>query len=122
MLVELPIQVLRLDFIAIVAATFIASLGIAALALYALRKRSADVTPLAFAAFAIMYALRLAIATQTIQTAISPSGGPWGYIGAALTYAILPAGALMGEGLLGAGWRGSLRIVRAIAVIVAPVG
>jgi len=121
MLVELPIQILRGDFIAIVAATFIASLGIAALALYALRKRAADVTPLAFAAFAIMYALRLAISTRTIQAVLSPSGGPWGYIDAGLTYAILPAGASMGESLLGGGWRGSLRILRAIAVIVAPV-
>jgi sigma-B regulation protein RsbU (phosphoserine phosphatase) len=122
MLVELPIQMLRGDVIAVVAATFIASLGVAALGLYALRKRSADVTPLAFAVFALLYATRLAIATRTIQAALSESGGPWGYIGAALTYAILPAGAWMGESLLGAGWRGSLKVVRAIAIIVAPVG
>ena len=118
---ELTIRMLRGDVIAVVAATFIASLGIAALALYALRKRSADLTPLAFAAFALLYATRLAIATLTIQSVLSESGGPWGYIGAGLTYAILPAGAWMGESLLGAGWRGSLRMVRAISVIVAPV-
>ena len=89
-LVELPMQMLRGDVIAIVAAAFIASLGVASLALYALRKRAADVTPLAFAAFALIYALRLAIATRTVQAALSESGGPWGYIDAALTYAILP--------------------------------
>jgi sigma-B regulation protein RsbU (phosphoserine phosphatase) len=122
MLVELPIQVLRGDVVTIVAATFIASLGVAALALYALGKRSTDLAPLAFAAFALIYAIRLAVATRTIQATLSESGGPWGDINAVLTYAILPAGAWMGESLLGAGWRGSLRTVRAIAVVVAPVG
>jgi sigma-B regulation protein RsbU (phosphoserine phosphatase) len=122
MLVELPIQVLRGDVIAVVAATFIASLGVAALALYTLRKRSADITPLAFAAFALLYAIRLMAVTRTFQAAVGEPGGPWGYINAALTYVILPAGAWMGESLLGPGWRGSLRIVRWIAVIVAPVG
>src|SRR4051812_11214961 len=122
MIVELPIQMLRGDLIAIVAATFIASLGVAALALYALRTRAADVTPLAFAAFALLYAIRLAVATCTIQAALSESGGPWGFIGAALTYAILPVGAWMGESLLGTGWRGSLRFVRVVALVVAPVG
>ena len=81
---ELSTQTLRGDLIAVVAATFIASLGLAALALYALRKRSADVTPLAFAAFALIYASRLAIATRTIQAALSESGGLWEYIDAAL--------------------------------------
>jgi sigma-B regulation protein RsbU (phosphoserine phosphatase) len=119
--VELPIQILRGDIIAIVAAAFIASLGIAALALYALRKRAADVTPLAFAAFALIYALRLALSTRTVQAALSESGGPWGYIDAALTYAILPAGAWTAESILGAGRLGSLRIVRTMAMIVAPV-
>jgi phosphoserine phosphatase RsbU/P len=122
MVLELPIEILRGDVIAIVAATFIASLGVAALALYALRTRSADVTPLAFAGFALMYAVRLALATRTIQAALSESGGPWEYIGAALTYAILPAGAWMGESLLGTGWRGSLRAVRVVAAVAAPVG
>lgn len=118
--IEVPIHTLRVDLIALAAAGFIASLGVAALALYALRRRSADMTPLAFAAFALMYAVRLATATPTMRVAVG-SGAPWGYVGAALTYAILPAGAWMGESLLGAGWRGSLRIVRVIAVIVAPV-
>jgi phosphoserine phosphatase RsbU/P len=121
MVLELPIRMLRGDVITIVAATFIASLGVAALALYALRNRSADVTPLAFAAFALLYAVRMAVATRTIQAALSEDGGPWGYIGAALTYAILPAGAWMGESLLGTGWRGSLRLLLVIAMIVAPV-
>ena len=122
MVAEFPIPTLRGDVIAIVAATFIASLGIAALGLYTLRKRSADVTPLAFAIFALMYAIRLAIATRTMQAALSESGAAWGYVDAALTYAILPAGTWMGESLLGRGWGGSLRMTRAIAVIVAPVG
>src|SRR5215204_3697199 len=121
MVLELPIRMLRGDVITIVAATFIASLGVAALALYALRNRSADVTPLAFAAFALLYAIRMAVATRTIQAALSEDGGPWGYIGAALTYAILPAGAWMGQSLLGTGWRGSLRLLLVIAMIVAPV-
>src|SRR5215203_5950163 len=120
--VELSTQLLRGDVIAIVGATFIASLGVAALALYALRRRSADVTPLAFAAFALIYATRLGIATRTVQAALSETGGPWGYIDAGLTYTILPAGAWMGRSLLGPGWRGSLRTVFLIAVVVAPVG
>ena len=103
MVAEFPIPTLRGDVIAIVAATFIASLGIAALGLYTLRKRSADVTPLAFAIFALMYAIRLAIATRTMQAALSESGAAWGYVDAALTYAILPAGTWMGESLLGRG-------------------
>jgi len=119
---ELPIHVLRGDVIAVVAATFIASLGVAALALYTLRKRSADMTPLAFSAFALLYAIRLAAATRTFRTAVGAPGGPWGYIDAGLTYVILPVGAWMGESLLGRGWRGSLRMVRSIALIVAPLG
>ena len=119
--VELPVDVLRGDVIAMVGASFIASLGIAALALYALRTRSADMTPLAFAAFALLYAIRLAAATRTLQVAAGDPEGPWGYITAALTYVILPTGAWMGESLLGPGWRGSLRMVRWIAVILAPV-
>src|SRR5204863_2280778 len=103
------------------AATFTAPLAIASLALYALPRRAPDAPPLAFAAFAIMYSARLAIATRTVPAVLSPSGGPWGYIDAGLTYAILPAGASMGESLLAGGWRGSLRLLRAIAVIVAPV-
>lgn len=118
--IELPIPTLRFDLIVLAAASFIASLGVAALALYALRKRSADMTPLAFAAFALMYAVRLAITTPTLQAALGASL-PWGYIGAGLTYAILPAGAWMGETLLGSGWHGSIRLVRIIGVIVAPV-
>src|SRR4051812_11084490 len=120
--VEIPVHTLRGDVVAVIAATYIASLGIAALALFALRKRSADVTPLAFALFALMYAIRLAIVTRTIQAALGASGTPWGYIEAALTYAILPAGAWMGETLLGVGWYRSLRTVRIAAVIVGPVG
>ena len=118
--VDLPIPILRFDLVVLAAASFIGSLGIAALALYALRKRSADMTPLAFAAFALMYAVRLAITTRTLQAALG-SDRPWSGIGAGLTYVILPAGAWMGESLLGAGWRGSLRIVRLAAMIVAPV-
>jgi sigma-B regulation protein RsbU (phosphoserine phosphatase) len=120
--VELPIQVLRGDVLAVVAATFIASLGVAALALYTLRKRSADMTPIAFAAFALLYAIRLAAATRTFQAAVGKPDAPWGYLDAALTYVILPAGAWMGESLLGPGWRGSLRTVRLIALIIAPLG
>src|SRR5262245_31119470 len=67
MSIELPVHTLRADVIAMLAASFIGSLGVAALALYALRRRSADVTPLAFAAFALMYAVRLAVATRTMQ-------------------------------------------------------
>ena len=122
MVVELPIQVLRGDVVAVVAATFIASLGVAALALYTLRRRSADMTPLAFASFALIYAARLAAATRTFQAAVGAPDGPWGYIDAALTYVILPAGAWMGESLLGAGWRGSVRIIRLMAVVIAPLG
>ena len=122
MILELPIQVLRGDVIAVVAATFIASLGVAALALYTLRKRSADMTPLAFAAFALIYAIRLMAVTRTFQAAVGEPEGPWEYINAALTYVILPAGAWMGQSLLGPGWRGSLRIVRSIALIIAPLG
>jgi hypothetical protein len=43
MVVELPIRVLRGDVVAVVAATFIAPLGVAALALHTLRKRSENV-------------------------------------------------------------------------------
>jgi len=118
--IELPVSTLRFDLFVLAAASFIASLGVAALALYALRRRSADLTPLAFAAFALMYAVRLAITTPTMQAA-GGSGVPWSVIGAGLTYAILPAGAWMGESLLGAGWRGSIRLVRIIAMAVAPV-
>jgi sigma-B regulation protein RsbU (phosphoserine phosphatase) len=122
MLLDLPVQTLRGDLVTVIAATFIATLGVAALALYALRRRATDLTALAFALFALMYAIRLAMATRTVQTGVSASGGSWRYVDAALTYAILPAGAWMGETLLGAGWRGSLRIVRTVAVIIAPVG
>ena len=122
MLMELPIQVLRGDVIAVIAATFIASLGVAALALYTLRKRAADMTPVAFAAFALIYAVRLVAATRTFQAAVGEPEGPWAHIDSALTYAILPAGAWMSESLLGRGWRGSVRMVRSIAVIVAPLG
>jgi len=120
MAIELPIPTLRFDLVVLAAASFIASLAVAALALYALRKRSADMTPLAFAAFALMYAVRLGITTPTMQAALG-AGRPWGYVGAGLTYAILPAGTWMGETLLGPGWHGSIKIVRIMALIVAPV-
>jgi phosphoserine phosphatase RsbU/P len=121
MSVELPIQVLRGDVIALVAATFIASLGLAALALYTLRRRSADMTPLAFASFALLYAARLAAVTRTFQAAVGVPAGPWGYIDAGLTYVILPVGAWMGESLLRGGWRGSVRIIRLMALVIAPL-
>jgi hypothetical protein len=114
--------VLRGDVVAVVAATFIASLDVAALALYVLRKRSADMMPIAFAAFALLYAVRLTAATRTFQAAVGKPDGPWGYVDAALTYVILPAGAWMSESLLGPGWRGSVRMVRVIALILAPLG
>lgn len=117
---ELSIPALRFDLIVLAGASFIASLGVAAIALYALRKRSADLSSLAFAAFALLYAVRLATTTATMQVAVGPTR-PWDYIGAGLTYTILPAGAWMGETLLGAGWRGSLRMVRIVATILAPV-
>ena len=74
MAVELPVYVLRGDIIAVVAGTFIASLGVAALALYTLRKRSAGLTPLAFAAFALLYAIRLAASTRTVQAVVGVPG------------------------------------------------
>jgi sigma-B regulation protein RsbU (phosphoserine phosphatase) len=123
MSVELPIHELRADVVGLVAATFIGSLAVAALALYLLRRRSADVTPLAFASFALLYAVRLAGETQVFRAALPSTGGraTWRYIVAALTYAILPAGAWMGESLLGHGWRGTLKFLRTIAVVTAPI-
>ena len=97
MLLEVPVQTLRGDVVTVMAATFIASLGIAALALYALRRRAADLTALAFALFALMYAIRLATATGTIQTVLSDSSGPWGYLNAGLTLHHSPCRCLDGR-------------------------
>jgi sigma-B regulation protein RsbU (phosphoserine phosphatase) len=111
---------LRGDLVTLTAATFIASLGLAALALFALRWRAADITPLAFAAFALLYALRLAFGTKTLQLAAGDRIA-WDYVGNALTYAILPAGAYFSERLLGTGWRGGLRWLRRVTLALAPI-
>jgi len=114
-------SVLRHDLAVIVAATFVASLGVAALALYALRRRSADIATLAFAAFALLYAIRLTVSTLTLRFVIGGEDAAWEYMEAALTYTILVPITWFAEGLLGRGWHDSLHRLRLAALVFAPI-
>lgn len=114
-------SILRRDLIEIVAATSMASLAIAALAVYALRRRSADLTLLTFSASGLLYSARMLTLTDIVPVVV---GGPervWNYGRASLTYAILVSTTLFAESLLGAGWRGGLRWLRRAALVCAPL-
>jgi len=108
------------DLIELAAAAFLASLGLASTALFALRRRSADLT-LSYGGFALLYAARLAIGNELLQLAL---GGPeqfWDALDSGLTYLILPVATWFSRGLLGPGWRGSLDWLHRIARVFAPV-
>jgi sigma-B regulation protein RsbU (phosphoserine phosphatase) len=106
--------------IELAAAAFLASLGLASIALFALRRRSADLT-LSYGVFALLYAVRLATGNELVQLALGGSGQFWDALDAGLTYLILPAATWFSRGLLGAGWRRSLEWLHRVACVFAPV-
>jgi phosphoserine phosphatase RsbU/P len=107
------ISFLRHDLVEIAAACFLASLAAMALGLYALRRRSADRTPLAFACFALLYAMRLAASTDALRAEIGGSAEAWNHLDAGLTYAIIVPGTWFGRELLGRGWPSTLYALHA---------
>jgi phosphoserine phosphatase RsbU/P len=117
---SISIAILRRDLAEIVAATFLGALGLAALALFAFRRRSSDTTLLAFCAFALMYSVRLLATTALVPYVIGGGEQAWVFFRSLLTYALLVPGVMFAEGLLGAGWHGSLRWVRRVTLVVAP--
>jgi sigma-B regulation protein RsbU (phosphoserine phosphatase) len=106
--------------IELAAAAFLASLGLASIALFALRRRSADLT-LSYGGFALLYAVRLASGNDLVQLALGGSQQLWDALDAGLTYLILPLATWFSRGLLGAGWRRSLHWLHRVACVFAPV-
>jgi sigma-B regulation protein RsbU (phosphoserine phosphatase) len=106
--------------IELAAAAFLASLGLASIALFLLRRRSADLT-LSYGGFALLYAVRLASGNDLVQLALGGSDRFWEALDAGLTYAILPLATWFSRGLLGAGWRRSLHWLHRAACVFAPI-
>jgi sigma-B regulation protein RsbU (phosphoserine phosphatase) len=119
---SITVSTMRADLAEIVAATFMASLGVAAITLYVLRRRSADITPLAFACFTLLYAIRLAVSTDIVPVLAGGSEQVWALIQSGLTYVMLLPGVWFAACLIGPGWRGSLRWLGHILLVFAPVG
>ncbi len=105
----------------IIGATVLASLALAAVALFSLRRRASDLALLSFTAFAALYAVRLFATTSVVRDILGGSDLVWDYVRAILTY-VMPAPLLLfAEQVLGPGWRDVRRHLRRIAVVFAVV-
>jgi sigma-B regulation protein RsbU (phosphoserine phosphatase) len=74
------------DLRLIVGASVLGTMAFAALALFSLRRRSADLALMSFATFALLYAVRLLALTWTVPDLLGGSDVLWLYVRAMLTY------------------------------------
>jgi phosphoserine phosphatase RsbU/P len=87
------------------------ALGGASILAWGLRRRSTDHLPLYLGIWCCLYGLRLLALQPFLRAAF---GGPprlWSYASVFITYAINVPGGLFMEGLVGAGWKRSIRRV-----------
>lgn len=89
----------------------VVALGGASIFAWTLRRRSSDRLPLYFGIWCCLYGIRLLALQSSVRAAL---GGPvraWIYASVFITYAINLPGGLFIEGLVGVGWRRSIRRV-----------
>lgn len=110
---------LAADLVLIVGATLLASLALAAVALFSLRRRAGDRALLAFTGFASLYATRLVASTTIVPDIVGGDETMWHYLRAILTY-VMPIPLLFfAEQLLGPGRYGAVRHLRRVTILFA---
>jgi hypothetical protein len=87
------------------------ALGGASILAWSLRRRASDRLPLYFGIWCCLYGVRLLALQPFVWTAFGGSARPWQYASVFITYAINVPGGLFMEGLVGAGWKRSVRRV-----------
>jgi phosphoserine phosphatase RsbU/P len=97
---------LAADVLMVVGASVLLFLALAALALYAMRRRAGDPSLLSFATFALLYAARLYASTWTVPILLGGSDAFWEAARAIVTYVINVPLVIFTEQVLGPGWRG----------------
>lgn len=110
------IATLGADLPPIVAATVLLVLVAASMVMHGLRQHGRDAALPAFAAFSGLYGLRLLSQTSVARLLLGGSPLAWGHIGSTITYVIPVPVSVFVVAMLGPGWRGSLRLLRAAAV------
>jgi hypothetical protein len=116
---------LAADVLMVVGATILVVLALAALALFAMRRRAGDPSLLSFAAFSLLYAMRLFASTWSVPTLIGGPDPAWVFTRDIVTYVINVPLVIFTEQVLGLGWRNFRRGLTYVVVtfaIVALIG
>jgi hypothetical protein len=109
------------EFAGIFIGSTLLALGFASILATALRLRQGSLTLLTFGVWSVLYGARVLAEQPPVRAVIGGSPLVWQYVDALITYVInVPITFFVGS-LLGAGWRGSIRWVAAVAIAYAVV-
>jgi sigma-B regulation protein RsbU (phosphoserine phosphatase) len=99
------------DLIAIAIGSMLLALGVASIFAWSLRRKTSDRLLLYFGIWCGLYGLRLLALQTSVRAAFGGSTRTWMFASAFITYIINVPGGLFIEGLVGAGWKQSIRRV-----------
>jgi sigma-B regulation protein RsbU (phosphoserine phosphatase) len=112
---------LAADVLMAAGGTILVVLALAALALFAMRRRAGDPSLVSFAIFSLLYAMRLFASTWTVPTLLGGPDWMWVYARDIVTYVINIPLVIFTEQVLGPGWRNFRRwliyVVVAFAIV-----
>jgi phosphoserine phosphatase RsbU/P len=87
------------------------ALGLASVAAWALRRRTAERLLLLFGIWCLLYGLRLVALQEAVRMSIGGSNRTWAYLIGFVTYSINVPTTLFFQALIGPGWKQSIRRV-----------